>query len=436
MTPDQQRARGHRIAAERKALGLTQLELAERVLGALPGPQKPELDTMLGYVKRWEAGRAGISRRHQRALAQALQIDQLALFGEGPNGPSEEFNDERRQLLAGLAALSVESAVPHDLEPIRQALTRALPGGMSKHLVADWEEIAYEHGHAFLTTPPRLMLPTLAQDLVHLQHIIRDTKGTGLRSLRQSLSGPAAKLAALVAMTVATLGDPRQARDWWKTARHTADASTDLNLRVWVRGHEAMSALYSLRPIPLVLRLADEAIGLAGESGGAAMMEAMASRAQALAILGRAAEAENVIHELETQFARLPQAPVEDRLRTGAWPETGLHHTAAFTYSYTGSYPLAERAQEAALALYPETMPRQRAQIELLRAKCLIGSGDVATGVEHAARTVQALPLEQRTTTIRRGARMVLEAVPEADRVALGEYREVLALPAAIDGGE
>jgi transcriptional regulator with XRE-family HTH domain len=432
MTPEDRREFGRRLVAEREAARLTQRELAERVYGALPGPQRPDLDTLEGYVKRWEAGRAGIGKRNRRALALALDHDEAYLFGGRPSAPADETDDERRQLLACLGLLGVDAAVTEEpLEPIRHALSNALPGGLRGHLANDWEEVAFEHGHAFLTTPPELLLPALAHDLVRLQRTIRTTGGEGLRL---SLCAPAGKLASLIAMTVATLGQPRQARDWWKTARHSADASNDRDLKIWVRGYEAMSALYSGRPLPLVLKLADEAIAIAGTSPGGAVLEAMAARAQVLAMLDdRASEAEATIRAMEDRFGRLPHTTADDRLTTGAWPETALQHTAAFTYTNTGNTAEAERAQIAALALYPMDMRRQRAQIELLRATCLVQAGDIPAGLAHASRIVESLSRSQRTTTVQRGAQMVLDAVPEANRQqpTVHSYREVLALPGA-----
>ncbi|WP_026402710.1 helix-turn-helix domain-containing protein [Actinomadura rifamycini] len=414
MTPEERQAFGRRLAAERAARGLTQRALAVRVCAALPDAQRPDLATVEGYVKRWEAGRAGIGERNRLALAEALGIEDADLFGGRSGPPRRETDEERRRLLACLGLLGVDAGVADEpLEPIRQALADAIPGGPRDRLIADWEEVAFEYGHAFLTAPPGALLPDLAHDLVRLQRIVRAVDDAGAR---RGLCAPAGKLAALVAMTVATLGHARQARDWWKTARHTADASADRNLRVWVRGYESMSALYAGRPLAPVLRLADEAIAIAGSSSGAAVLEAMAARAQALALLGRTGDAAGAVRAMEDRFERLPQAPADERLSTGAWPETALRHTAAFTYTCVRDAARAERAQADALRLYPEGMKRQRAQIELLRATCLVQAGDVAAGVAHASRAVGSLSRSQRTATVARGARMVLDAVPEERR--------------------
>ncbi|WP_153531918.1 helix-turn-helix domain-containing protein [Actinomadura macrotermitis] len=82
MTPDERRALGARLKAEREAHGLTQRQLAERIAAAVSGPQVPALDTLTEYVKRWERGKAAISARYRAAYAEALGIDRAELLGD------------------------------------------------------------------------------------------------------------------------------------------------------------------------------------------------------------------------------------------------------------------------------------------------------------------------------------------------------------------
>lgn len=416
-----------RLQSEREARGWSKAEMARQLMRAA-GLECGDVDSLARQIRSWEKG-VNRPRDWRPHYATAFGIPEDELITEPPLGYADADAD-RRHLLASLALLGVDTASRTEpLEPIRQALNRAIPGGLHGHLVQDWEETAFEHGHAFLTTPPHELLPDLAADLVSLLTSIR-TVPDG--ATRDDLCGPAGKLAALMAMTVSTLGERRHARDWWKTARHAADASRDQDLQVWVRGYEAMNSLYSGRPLTVVLRLADQAIAIGGRAAGAAALEAMASRAQALAMMGRQQEADEALHALANHWERLPAAAPDDRLATGAWPETALQHTIAFTTTHTGAFDRATQAQDAAAALYPPQMRRQRAQIELLRATSLVRAGDVTAGVEHAGRTIEALATVQRTTTIQRGARMVLEAVPDTDLTtsAVRDYRDAFALPA------
>jgi hypothetical protein len=192
-----------------------------------------------------------------------------------------------------------------------------------------------------------------------------------------------------------------------------------------------MQALYERRPVEMVLSRAEEAISIAGDRPRAAVLEAMAARAQALATLGRAREAEECIRQMERLFSALPGSSAHERMSPRAWPETGLRHTQSWVLTHTGHRDAA-RSQEVALALYPPRMLRQVTQIRLLQATTLVREGDVAEGIEHAGRAVEALPNGQRTIGVRRGAHAVLAVVPESEtkRPAVTEYRERLAISA------
>ncbi|MBT2207032.1 hypothetical protein [Actinomadura sp. NEAU-AAG7] len=422
--PRDQHGRPHR---SREKWAMTLRAAAGPTAGDLPG-----VASLAKMIQQWERGDHVPGPMYRPLYAKVTGMTEEELFGGLP--PAKPFvgtDEDRRHLLACLGLLGVETASRTEpLEPIRQALMKALPGGARERLVQDWEEIAYEHGHAFLTTPPDQLLPDLAADVVTLLAALQSARGSNMRAL----CGPAGKLAALTAMTVSTLGQRRHARDWWKTARHASDASKGRDLRMWVRGYEAMNALYSGRPLSMVLRLSQDAIQIGGNHVGAAALEAMATRAQALSMMeGRADEAATAMRDLVDRWEHLPASEPDDRLATGAWPETALHHTAAYVYTYTGEAALAEQAQTAALARYPTSMRRQRAQIELLRATGMVRAGDVAGGVEHAGRTLEGLATVQRTATVQRGACLVLDAVPDADltRSAVQDYRDAFALPSA-----
>ena len=72
---------GARLSAERRRRGLTKPELARRLVPHVT-EQCPSLDTLISYLKRWEAGRSGISERYRFACAKALDMDEAELFGQ------------------------------------------------------------------------------------------------------------------------------------------------------------------------------------------------------------------------------------------------------------------------------------------------------------------------------------------------------------------
>jgi transcriptional regulator with XRE-family HTH domain len=69
---------GQAIQRRRKALGLTQEDLAKR------------LNTSGATVNRWEGGRRGIKADHLQEIASALQTTAAELFGLWQGAPSED----------------------------------------------------------------------------------------------------------------------------------------------------------------------------------------------------------------------------------------------------------------------------------------------------------------------------------------------------------
>lgn len=421
MTPDR-KVIGARLRAAREERQWGRGKLAYALQAAareLKMGELPDIKNLRDMIKQHECGRHAPGALYRPLYAHVFGTTEAELFGERP--PTNAVNLGRRDALVLLGAAGA-------LEPIRLALVEAVERNAGQ-AAGDWEEIAYEYGHTFLIMPPKTLLPDLAADLTVLQEAIQSARS---ESLHRRLCSPGSKLMALVAMTLSTLGERRLSRHWWSGARRTADASGVRDLRVWIRGYEAMAGLYAGRAPAVVLKRSQEAIALAGDTDPCpAVLEAMAARAQVLAMTGRADPAEEAVNTIARRFDVLAPAEADDRLSTNAWPETALRHTQAYVYTHTGNKAAAHRAQDAALALYPASMPRQRTQIELLRATCLIRQGGILDGLRHAHGAVQQLEKAQATATIRRGTAMVVSAVPEAERSrpSVAAYCEELASP-------
>jgi hypothetical protein len=331
----------------------------------------------------------------------------------------------------GAGAATVSAAV---LEPIRHAFSRSLPrpaaGHSVDHSVDDWEEIADEYAHAYLTTPLTRLLPDLAADVVTLQHLIGTTRDA---AIQRALCRPGGRLALLMAKTVSALGDQRAARHWWQTARHTADAADDPELRALVRGEEAVTGLYEHRPRRLLEQRIDEALSIGNGGTYAGMATALAARAQLLATMGRPTAAVAALHEVEAVYERLPDVVTADDASTFGWTVRRLHHTTSFVHTRLGHLPEATEAQDQALALYPASQPRERAKIQLHQADCLVRTGNVTDGIGHATAVLQGLPGIHRTMMVLDVATAVLDGIPdgERDRPLVRDYRELIAQPPA-----
>jgi transcriptional regulator with XRE-family HTH domain len=347
----------------------------------------------------------------------------------GPEG----WNDMQRRTFvfgaSGVAGLSL-MAPALALETARHGLTLALAEQRADVAVDEWQAVVTEYGYSYQTTPPAELLDLLVVDVLGIQYAIDRQEASravaaNLRDLRQA----GALLAALMAMTVANLGQMHQAARWWRTARRIAAESGDVETVTWVRGREVVRAIYEQRPLGLILRLISDAESYAGGAPARALPELISGKAQALALAGRADEAASALHQLETIYAGLPSEATADRGTVFAWADDRLRFTESFVYSHLGEMQQASIAQEEALAAYPAAYRRGPAQIELQRALCFVRSDDVATGVQHAQAVMAGLSPAEYIRPIFDLSRRVLDAVPIAQQPhsAVIELRDCIA---------
>jgi transcriptional regulator with XRE-family HTH domain len=342
--------------------------------------------------------------------------------------PKEEDGVDRRQILDGLAAFGATQILRGQDEPldaVRLAFNSSLPGVGPERTVEDWQAVALEYSLSYMSTPPLVLQLDLAADVLAIRQSIEQEADAQRRA---DLYGVGAMMAAVLAMTTHCLGRSRESRNWWRSARRAADASGERDLRVWVRGYEAMSGLYQKRPPRLVLERADDAIRTGGRRGSPGMMEALACKAQILAENGGASEAHAILDHMRGTFEALPDAQVTQDSSLLTWPQTRLLHTESFVYTATGHVKEADRAQITFLAACPTTRLRDRVQVELHRAACLVGDGDVGDGITHAETVLQDLPAEYHTRSVRVVTEKILQMMPRANSRELGvnAYRERL----------
>jgi hypothetical protein len=138
---------------------------------------------------------------------------------------------------------------------------------------------------------------------------------------------------------------------------------------------------------------------------------------------------------VESSYERLPDNVTADTSTFG-WSLRRLHHTASFVHTRLGNLPAATGAQDQALGLYPASLPRERAKIQLHRAECLVRTGNVADGIGHATAVLEGLPDTHRTMMVFDLATSVLDGIPagERDRTTVRDYQELLAQPTPSSG--
>jgi transcriptional regulator with XRE-family HTH domain len=337
---------------------------------------------------------------------------------------------KRRSFLMGMATAAGFGAVGSITarEAIRHEVGLSLTDRSGTADAEEWQEIAAEYGESYPVTEPGELLKSLMADLYGVQAAIQaNSNESELRELRSA----GAMLSAFTAQTIANLGNLREARRWWRTARNAADESEDPYTVLWIRGREIVRAGYEHCPLPTILRLIDELEArITGSSPIAAMPEFLSGKAQTLAIMGEPVtdEAEKTLNRLRESLDALPISAQTGSDSIYSWGEERLHFTESLTYTYLGDYRKADRAQTAALALYSADDLRSPAQIELQRSLCLIGAGDVLSGIRHAQQVISGLPAMHRIRPVADLGHKVLKAIPvqSRDDTSVQEYGECL----------
>ncbi|MGH3664078.1 MAG: helix-turn-helix domain-containing protein [Micromonosporaceae bacterium] len=356
------------------------------------------------YVWEQETGRKPPTTAFANACDRALDADGAltALL-------TKEVDVERRTVL-GIGTLAPLAA----METIRKGLARSVAGASADVVnLEEWDELAWEYGHTFMTTPPNVLIRDLSTDFLTAQQLIEESTDR----TRAGYCRVASRLAVITAMTSASLGEHRQAWRWWRTARVTADASQDLDTKLWCRDWEVVNGLYEQRPMRVILNRADEAVALGGGRPTPGTVGLWAGIAQANAVIGRTDEAERALHQVEALADRLPVCEPRDADSMYGWHEYRLRHTESYVHSHLGNTKRAYAAQDRAFQLYPDSMFRERAQMRMHRAACLVRDGEIADGIEHARNTIENLPDgHQSNELVMAVGRKVLEAVPKSER--------------------
>ncbi len=433
---------GARLSAERRKRGLTKPELARRLVPHVT-EQCPSLDTLISYLKRWEAGRSGISERYRFACAKALDMDAAELFGPqtvaepalpgalttvgslaappgsvGETGTIGDWdNMERRRLL--LAALGVSVGALASSGPLNALIDLALTS--EPRDLGEWQLAVADHLHAIRTRPPAQARDDLLVDLLSLRRQMT-LPGADVTELQRVL----AALSTLHGGVLTRLGDHGAALRWWRTARHAADAVGDPDLRLLVRGEEAGFGLYGQRDPATVLRLLDDADRIKGGSQSVWRADLTRTRAKALSLLGRHEQAKAAVRAL---VAAAPDDAPADPIPT-FWVADQIHFAESWVYAAAGDESAADEARGRVLSYRQDY--QYAANVSLHEALCTVVNGGIAEGVRHASGVLSSMPSVFRSHMITETGKTVLRAVPLERRQlpAVREFREVLATAA------
>lgn len=269
----------------------------------------------------------------------------------------------------------------------------------------DWDRIADAWSHEVSNASDRsALLPGLAADLKRLH----------------ANGGPqrvTAQLAGHVAAIAVSTGDTGLAHRWWRRARAAAVAAGDRQLIALVTGRQAVQGLYGAYAPGHVMILADEALR-ATSAPCTGRVQALAARAQALAMLGRRRPTSEALTALEHTFDRLPRDITADKLSANGWAEERLHHVRSYCAMYGAV--AGEAAREDALRLYADVDWRGPAQIKLHRAAS-------EADPREAVATLSDLSETQRSDRfVRMIAARALTACEAREAAGASELREAL----------
>ncbi|MGI5214361.1 helix-turn-helix domain-containing protein [Plantactinospora sp. CA-290183] len=369
-----------------------------------------------GYVGQIERGERRCSPDWAEICDQTLSANGALVAAYQVDTRAAGDDMQRRTVLMALALGASTPAVA--VEAIRQWLDTGAGTGPD-----EWQLIANDYARDFYVTAPATLVGQLGMDLAVLQPLIGAEPGN--RDLLRS----AGQLAVIMAMALTSTGQVGLARRWWRTARRQADQSGDLDTRIWVRDWEVVNGTYERRPVRQILDLADETITMADGRACCGTAGVLSGRAQALAAVGRVEEATVAIRAVEEITDRLPGPVINDAESMLGWPEVRLRYTESYVYTFTGQVTKAMTAQDRALELYPADLARERAQLQMHRANCLVRSGQIPDGLRYATEVLDELPADRHNALLYEVARQVVAVVPERERrrAEVAELRDRLA---------
>ncbi|MFC5832554.1 helix-turn-helix domain-containing protein [Nonomuraea insulae] len=319
---------------------------------------------------------------------------------------------ERRRLFGLAASVGI---VGFD-EIVRQELDHTTDRLRSAE---DWDIARADHLHALRTRPPAQVIKDLSIDLYALRQQMHTTIGDELTELYRV----AALLAVIQANALTRISDHGAAIRWWSTARKTADASKDLELRLLVRSEEAIHGLYGQREPETVLRLIENARQISRRP----WPRLMTARAKALALLNRSKEAADTLRDLHDHMDKGIAGDRWDFFKPDQIP-----FAESWVAAYSHNQAAADVARDRVLQIIPERSYQYRMNAKLHEAISTVALGGTDEGARLAAELIDSLPAGFRTNHILETARMVLRAVPleQWERPTVGELRSLLALNA------
>ncbi|MCM2418503.1 hypothetical protein [Streptomyces sp. RKAG293] len=312
-------------------------------------------------------------------------------------------------------------------------MASTLESPLSETVLDQWERQAVEYGYAYQVAPPATLLQDSVADFAEIRALLNRRQPADSRI---RLCRVAAQLAGTAGIALVALGEPREARQWFRVAQLAADETSDRALRAWLFAREAVIPFYYGSPAA-AQSLAERARLLAGAIPCATSAWAPSLEARALARMGRHHEAQDAMRLAHTAFDRLSSADTSDTAygytrRQLVWHEGSMWTTI-------GDTRRAQASLQTAHDLYSADEHLDQALITMDEATCLVGVGEVAVACQETERLLTSLPAEHLTGIVVNRARDLLNVLPARSKLTaavldLRELVEVQARPAITAG--
>lgn len=309
------------------------------------------------------------------------------------------------------------------IEVARQCLEDALSeGAMSEASLDDWERLVIRYGRATRDRPA----PALVSDLsVEIAELGRALKRHRSASALRRLTRVAAKMSGLMCLAFCKLDDRPSFRKWARTARLGAAEAGDPVTLSWVLAHESYGHYYS-DDLQEALGVAQHAQHLVRCIPCVGSALAAALEARICATMGRQRETREALARAENVLSSLGG---DDLIPSAfGYNEAQLRFHEGSAYTNLQETTLALKAQDRALELCGRDDYTDWALTRLDRATCLTYMSEIASGINYAMETLDALTFSQRQGIIALRGRDILRALApgEQKRPEARELRDVL----------
>lgn len=371
-------------------------------------------------VGRWERGETEVSLAYRGAIAThfGITFDELrdwlhpacaacrpsrsVVHPPATREVSEQESRQRRELLhtvlarrgLGLATLVLTAA-------------SRLPGTLADGDADDLEAAVDRYGYAYPKEPPSVLLPGLVADFADT------TRARAARDTSQ-LASASARLAGLVAGSLNNLGCWDEARPWLAVAARDAEVAQDVHTSAWLRTRPISRPLWHGQPGYALEQI--QAVPEPPPSSGAGILALQ--EAHAHASLGNPREALAAVRRAERGVGHGSGVSVF------TLTEPQFCWWAADVYARLGALAEAEWAQRVA---YKAHGVRDRATIDMGRAKCLAHAGEPEAAVEQVYAVLDELPAGQRISYILARAADLASDLSGCDSPKVRDYVDTFA---------